>query len=262
MEVLSLRYNRFKDKTVIVTGGANGIGRATAGLFAEEGAIIGVADCNITSAQMTVKELKKIGAEAIFIEVDVSKREECHKMVKIMVNRYNKLDCIVNAAGVHRYVPAERITEDDWNFVLNINLRGLFWCCQAAGIQMLKQNYGSIVNVSSVAAYRTRPLRSVYSSSKAGVSALTGALAVEWSRYNIRVNAIAPSLIKTSMAINVLKTRKGMEKEMASATAIKRIGNPEEVAELILFLSSDEASYITGQTTLIDGGMSFYDGLE
>lgn len=257
-----MKYNRFKNKTVIVTGGAKGIGKATAIAFAEEGAIVGIADCDTELGEMTVSEMKEKGAEALFIKVDVSKREECHKMVETIVRNYKKLDCIVNAAGVQRYVPAEKITEDDWDFVLNINLRGLFWCCQAAGIQMLKQKYGSIVNISSVAAYRTRSLRSAYASSKAGVSALTGALAVEWSRYNIRVNAIAPSLIKTPMAIGVLKTRKGMEEELAAVTAIRRIGDPEEVADLILYLSSDNASYITGQTTLIDGGMSAYDGLE
>jgi len=262
MEESTLKCNRFKDKIVIVTGAAKGIGKATAIAFAEEGAIVCLADCDSEFGKKTVNEIINKGTEALFLKVDVSQREECYKMVEIVVKKYKKLDCMANIAGVISLIAAKDITEDDWDFIMNINLRGLFWCCQAAGIQMLKQNYGSIVNISSVSAYHTRELRSVYSCSKAGVSMLTKALAVEWGKYNIRVNAVAPGIVKTSMLVEIMKKRKGLEEEIAAATALKRIASPEEIANLILYLSSRDASFITGQTTIIDGGRLAYGRLE
>jgi len=250
----------FNDKIVIITGAGKGIGKTAAIAFAKEGAKIGVADVDKDSVERTIKEINEIGGKAIPLIVNVANRSECHNMVKVVVDEFGELDCIVNCAGVNRLVPAENITEDDWDFVQNVNIRGLFWCCQAAGIQMIKQKSGSIINIASCAGIRTRALRASYSSSKAAVMGLTRELAVEWAKHNICVNAIGPSFVKTPMMEKIMMTRKGMEEEIADMHPMDRLALPEEIAKVILFLASDGASFTTGQTIFVDGGYLAYGG--
>ena len=243
---------RLKEKVALVTGGASGIGAAVAGRFAEEGALIAIGDVNPQGAEEVAGQIRKRGGKAVFYQLDVRRRDEVNKTIDQVVQEFGRLDILINNAGVTSDNLAARMSEEEWNLVMDVNLKGKFLCSQAAYRPMRKQRYGKIVNTASVVV-RGNMGQANYTSSKAGVIGLTRTLALEYARSNINVNCVAPGFIDTPMSADVPQKAKELALERIP---LKRTGAPEEVADLHLFLSSDEANYITGQVIFIDGGAS------
>jgi NAD(P)-dependent dehydrogenase (short-subunit alcohol dehydrogenase family) len=248
-----------KGQVGVVTGGGQGLGKVFSMAFAEAGANVVVAELNPDTGPETAKEIETKGGEALFIETDVKNRISVEAMIEKTVERFGRLDFLMNNAGIVRWGPAESVTEKDWREVIDVNLNGLFYCSQAAGKQMIKQRSGRIINIASMSGYivnRPQPQAS-YNTSKAAVIHLTRSLAAEWAPYNIRVNAIAPGYMDTAM------THKSFDDPAYGPTWIdsipmRRPGKPEELALLAIFLASEASSYVTGSTILIDGGYTIW----
>ena len=242
-----------QDKVSIVTGGSSGIGRITALALAEEGSKVVVADVNFEQAEKVAGEIRTSGQEAVAMKVDVTNKAEVQEMVNQVMEKYKKVDILVNCAGILRFSPIEDLSEKDWNDILDVNLTGTFFCSQAVIKIMKKQKSGKIVNISSCAA-KVGGVRAAasYSVSKAGVSNLTICLARELAPHKINVNAISPAMIDTPMT-----NQEGYGKE-AKANFVKNIplglGQPEDIANAILFLVSDKSCYITGEILDVNGG--------
>ncbi len=243
---------RLKDKVALVTGGGRGIGAAVARRFAEEGALIAVGDVNLQGAKEVAEEITKSGGQAIFTRVDVRKKDEVGSMIDRVVQEFGRLDILINNAGVTKDNLSARMSEEEWDFVMDVNLKGTFLCSQAAYRPMRKQRDGKIINTASVVV-RGNMGQVNYTSSKAGIIGLTRTLALEYARSNINVNCIAPGFIDTPMSVTMTEKTKELALERIP---LNRMGTPEEVANLHLFLASDEANYITGQVIFIDGGGS------
>ena len=244
---------KLKDKVALITGGGSGIGAAVARRFAEEGARVAIADVVPQGAEEVRDEIIKKGGKSIFCQVDVRKRDEVHGMIDQVVQEFERLDILINNAGVTRDNLCARMSEEEWDFVVDVSLKGTFLCSQAVYRPMRKQKYGRIVNTASVVV-RGNMGQVNYSSSKAGIVGLTRTLALEYARSNITGNCIAPGFIDTPI------TAAGMTdkvKELAlERIPLARMGTPEEVANVHLFLASDDAGYITGQVIFLDGGVS------
>ncbi len=249
-----------KDKVAIITGGGNGIGRATALRFAREGAKVVIADLDAEGLEGSRQAIEEQGGEVLVLEVNVTRREDVQRMVDATVERFGRLDILINNAGITRDGLTTRIkdgevklmSDDKWDAVLAVNLKGTWLCSQLAAVPMMQQKYGRIVNTASVAALGNIG-QANYSASKAGVIGLTRTLALEWARYNIAVNCIAPGGVKTRMTAAI------PEKIMAGLLQkipYRRMAEPEEIAAVHAFLASDEASYITGQVIFVDGGLT------
>ncbi|OGP92310.1 MAG: 3-oxoacyl-[acyl-carrier-protein] reductase [Deltaproteobacteria bacterium RBG_16_54_18] len=243
---------RLKDKVALITGGGSGIGAAVARRFAREGALVAVADVVPQGAEGVIKEIAAGGGKAIFTQADVRKAGDVSGMIDYVVKEYGHLDILINNAGVTKDNLCARMSEEEWDFVVAVNLKGSFLCAQAAYRPMRKQKYGRIVNTSSVVS-RGNMGQVNYSASKAGVIGLTRTLALEYARSNITVNCIAPGFIDTPMAAAMDDKVKALALERIP---LSRMGTPEEVANLHLFLASEEAAYITGQVIFLDGGAS------
>jgi 3-oxoacyl-[acyl-carrier protein] reductase len=242
---------RLKDKVAVVTGGGRGIGQATSLLFAEEGASVMVADIDSTSAEQVEKAIIAKGGKAVFSAVDVTNRASIDAMMSATKTAFGKIDILINNAGINRDTLAIRMKEEQWDLVLDINLKGTFLCCQAV-FKYLKDAGGRIINTASIAALGN-PGQVNYSASKGGVISLTRTLALEWSRYNINVNSVAPGATMTPMLESVPED---MREKYKAQIPLKRFAHPREIAQAHLFLCSDEASYITGQILFVDGGIS------
>ena len=245
-----------KDKVAIITGARRGMGRSHALKLAEAGAKVVVSDISLEDCQKVVEEIKKGKGEALAVKCDVTKKEEVDKMVQAAVEKWGRVDILVNNAGIAQFVPFLEMTEEDWDRTLDINLKGYFLCAQAVAREMVKQKSGVIINIASVAMGQQGvgfPNIAHYCASKGGIVGLTEALAVELAPYNIRVNAISPGMIETPMIEPVKKDPKMMEALLARVP-MHRVGKPEEVSNLVLFLASDASSYMTGSTVVIDGG--------
>jgi len=244
---------RLKNKVALVTGGASGIGRATAELFAREGARVTVAD--YVDGRDTVQAIQTAGGEAIFVQVDVSDSGQVAKMVDATIQAYGRIDVLFNAAGILYYGTVVETDEQAWNRVLSINLTGTYLCCRAVVPHMIRQGGGSIINVSSTAgAHDAIPNAAAYVASKGGVTMLTKAMAVDHARQGVRVNALVPGATDTPMIRKVL-TPEAMD-GLADQHPIGRIGRPEELAKAVLFLASDDASFVTGSAMYVDGGQT------
>ena len=251
-----LKHMELRDKVAIVTGARRGMGRTHALALAKAGAKVVVADISLEDCQKVVKEIEKNKGEALAVKCDVAKKEEVEEMVKKAVEKFGKVDILVNNAGICQFKPFLDLTEEEWDRTLNINLKGYFLCAQAAAKEMVKQKSGVIINIASVAMGQVGvgiPNIVHYCASKGGVVGMTEALAVELAPYNIRVNAISPGMIETPM-IDPIKKDPKVAEAMLDRVPMKRVGKPEEVSNLVLFLASSESSYITGSTVVIDGG--------
>lgn len=241
----------------IVTGGGQGLGREMALALAEAGADVAVVQRHVEVAEKTAKDIRKLGRESIAIRVDVSKPEDVENMVRMVKNKFGKIDILVNNAGVVSWVPAEKMSLEEWNKVIDINLTGVFLCCKMVGQEMIKQRKGSIINISSISSFiANRPQKQChYNSSKAGVNLLTKCLAVEWAPYNIRVNAIAPGYMATPL---LKKADDKLLEGWASRSPMKRIAEPYEFKGLCVFLASRASSYLTGSIIVADGGYTIW----
>jgi NAD(P)-dependent dehydrogenase (short-subunit alcohol dehydrogenase family) len=246
---------RLKDKVAIVTGGGSGIGRATAELFAREGARITVADYKPDLGQQTVQSIQKAGGEALFVEVDVSNSTQVQRMVEATLNAYGGIDILFNGAGILRFGTVLTTDEKVWNQVMTINLTGTFLCCKAVLPHMIKRGGGSIINVSSSTGAHDAAKNTVaYVTSKGGVALLTKAMAIDHAKDKVRVNALCPGPTDTPMLREVLSPQ---ELEAFAATfPMGRLGQPEELAYAALFLASHESSFVTGALLAVDGGQT------
>lgn len=242
---------RLKNKVAIITGGGGDIGKATALRFAKEGASILVADLSVEAGEETVNVIKKIGGKAEFIRTDMTNEEHVKNMVQKAIDSFSKVDILYNNAGVNsdeKKMPD--VSLEEWQKVIDINLTGVFLGMKYTIPRM--ESGSSIVNTSSIAGIKGQKLVAAYSASKSAVIALTQAAATEFGRKNIRVNTVAPGIIDTKMVEEWKKTDKWPI--LSTANVLRRIGEAEEVANAVLFLASDEASFITGETVVVDGG--------
>jgi NAD(P)-dependent dehydrogenase (short-subunit alcohol dehydrogenase family) len=249
-------YEDLKGKVAIVTGARRGMGRTHALTLAKEGVKVVVSDISQDDCEKVVKEIEKIKGKAIAVKCDVSKKSEVDAMVKKTVDKFRRLDILVNNAGIAQFVPFLKMTEQEWDRTLDINLKGYFLCAQAAAQEMVKQKSGAIVNIASVAmGQQGIGFANIahYCASKGGVVGMTEALAVELAPYNIRVNAIAPGMIETPMIDSIKSDPKSLE-GLLSRVPMRRVGKPQEISNMVLFLSSEASSYMTGSTVVIDGG--------
>ena len=236
-----------KDRIAIVTGGGQGIGKEIAKKLSAAGAKVIIADINEEQVKQTAGELGIDG-----IALDVSRLEDAEKAFGSLLDKYGRLDILINNAGITRDNLTLRMSEKEWDQVIQVNLKGTFNCCKAAMKPMLKQRSGTIVNVASVIGQIGNPGQANYAASKAGLIALTKTLAKELSSRCIRVNAVAPGFIRTKMT-DVLPDE--IKNKMLETIPLKRFGEPEDVANLVLFLAGEDSGYITGQVIRVDGGM-------
>lgn len=244
---------RLADKVAIVTGGATGIGRAASVLFAREGARVTVADRNVTEGRRTAAMVEEAGGEALFVETDVSKADQVSEMVDHTVRHFGRLHVLVNNAGILiRTPPLSEVSELVWDLTLDTNLRGVFLCTKYAVPHMLEDG-GAIVNVSSGAGISPTPHAVPYGVSKAGVIQITQTTSAQYAPLGIRCNVIVPGSVDTPQARGSTGSTEEFQR-VASGIAIGRIGTPQDIANLMLFLASEESSYITGVSVRIDGG--------
>ncbi|KYD29620.1 3-oxoacyl-[acyl-carrier-protein] reductase [Geobacillus sp. NFOSA3] len=240
-------------KVALVTGASRGIGRAIALELARQGAKVAVNYAgNEAKANEVVEEIKNMGGEAFAIQADVSNAEAVDQMVKAVLERFERIDILVNNAGITRDNLLMRMKEEEWDDVMNINLKGVFNCTKAVTRPMMKQRYGRIVNIASIVGVSGNPGQANYVAAKAGVIGLTKTAARELASRNITVNAVAPGFITTDMTDRLSEELKA---EMLKQIPLARFGEPEDVAKVVSFLVSDAASYMTGQTLHVDGGM-------
>jgi len=245
-----------KEKVAIITGARRGMGKSHALRLAKAGAKVVVSDISEEECQKVVDEIKKNRGEAMAVKCDVTKKGEVENMVKQAIGKWGRIDILVNNAGICQFKPFLEITEEEWDRTININLKGYFLCAQAAAKEMVKQKSVVIVNIASVAMGQQgvgMPNIVHYCASKGGIVGMTEALAVELAPFNIRVNAISPGAIETPM-VDLLKTDPKTMEGVLARVPLHRMGKPEEVSNLVLFLVSDDSSYMTGSTVVIDGG--------
>jgi NAD(P)-dependent dehydrogenase (short-subunit alcohol dehydrogenase family) len=241
-------------KTALVTGARRGLGRAISLALAHAGADIALGFRDVNTGGALAAEIAMLGRQALPLQMDMSKMDEIPAAIQKVAQHFGRLDILVNNAGIAPENCAENVTEKDFDATLTINLKGTFFASQAAGRIMLRQNYGRIINMSSQAGFAALPTESIYCMTKAAIAHLTKCLAVEWGKYNINVNAVAPTFIHTPGTEEYLSVPQNRADTVERIAALHRIGEPVEVAGAVVFLASDAASLITGHTLLIDGG--------
>jgi len=240
-------------KVALITGGGRGIGRAVALALADCGAKVAIASRTIEELQMVKAEIEEKGGECFITTADVSRVSECYEMVEKVYQWYGKLDILVNSAGINIPRMAVEVTEEDWDKVISINLKGTFFCCQAAGKKMIPQRQGKIINITSQMSFVGFYKRAAYCASKGGVTQLTKVLAIEWAPYNINVNCVAPTFLYTPLTKPMFEDKEFHE-EVLNRIPMRRIGDPEDVTGAVIYLASNASDLVTGATILVDGG--------
>lgn len=251
---------RLDGKKIFVTGGARGIGKSVATAFAEAGADLAIVDVDIEEAKKTAKELaENNGIKAIAIQTDVTDPKQVDAMVKEVVDTFGRLDVAFCNAGICMNIPAEEMTFEQWNKVININLTGVFLTAQAAGKVMLKQGGGSIINTASMSAHivNVPQPQCSYNASKAGVIQLTKSLAIEWAKRGVRVNCISPGYIGTELTLNSPSLKPLIEQWNAMAP-MGRMGKPEELQSVCVYLAGDTSTFTTGSDFVVDGAFTCF----
>ncbi|WP_299800977.1 SDR family NAD(P)-dependent oxidoreductase [uncultured Maribacter sp.] len=247
-----------KDKVVIITGAGSGIGAAAAKLLGERNVTVVVSDINLSNAEKVAAEIEKNGGVASAIKTDVTKFEEVESLIAQTVSKYDRVDVIVNNAGIggkHQLKTAEH-THEDWHNVIAVNQTGVFYCMQVALKQMMKQGHGTIVNVASLAGLKASGNNLSYSASKFAVVGMTKSAALEYGSKNIRINAVCPGYTHSALLDQLLTVRPDMGDLLKRLIPMKRFGEANEIAEGICFLASDNSKFMTGQTLTLDGGTS------
>lgn len=252
MPVLMETLMDFKGQVAIITGGGRGIGRAIAEGLAKKGVNLTIADINPDTAAETATDLASLGIKTAGMKLDVSSQEEVKKVFEKVRKEFNRIDILINNAGITKDGLMIRMKEEDWDTVMSINLKGVFLCSKEVIKDMSQRRYGRIVNISSVAAFMGNPGQANYSASKAGIMGLTKTAAKEYASRGITVNAVAPGFITTAMT-DVLP--ENVKEEMRKLIPLGRFGTIEDVANAVIFLASPESGYITGQVIHINGGM-------
>jgi NAD(P)-dependent dehydrogenase (short-subunit alcohol dehydrogenase family) len=242
----------------VVTGGARGLGKAMATALAQAGSNIVIPDLDLEEAQKTAGELQKEGVEAMALRVDVTQPEQVEQMVSTIVEKFARIDVLINNAGIAMHVKLEEMDYRDWSKIMDVNLNSVFLVSKAVGKVMIQQKKGSIINISSMSGIivNTPQAQAAYNVSKAGVIMLTRSLAVEWAPHNIRVNTIAPGYMKTELTRPFFEGNSEMVKQWIEMTPMKRPGNPPELEGIALYLASDASSFATGGVFVVDGGYS------
>jgi len=247
---------RMNGTVALVTGGSSGIGFATSLAFAREGAKVVIADVSVEGGEKTAHMIKESGGQAVFVKTDVSKAEEVEALVTRAVEAYGRLDCAFNNAGIEGTMASTvDCTEENWDRVISTNLKGIWLGMKYEVPQMLKQGKGAIVNMSSIAGLVGFPNMPAYCASKGGVIQLTRTAALEYAMSGIRINAVCPGGIRTPMIERVIAAQPDMRTTLAAMHPIGRMGEPEEIAEAVIWLCSPAASFVTGHPLAIDGGL-------
>jgi len=249
-------YPDLKDKVVIITGARRGMGKSHALAFAKEGSKVVVSDISLEDCQKVVKEIEEIKGETMAVKCDVSKKEEVQEMIEKTIKKWGKIDILINNAGIADFKNFLELKEEDWDRTIDINLKGYFLVAQAVAKEMVKRKSGVIINIASIAMGQVGigfPSLTHYCASKGGIVGMTEAMAIELAPFNIRVNVISPGAIETPM-VDPLKADKKTIESLLARIPMKRIGKPEEVSNLVLFLASESSSYMTGANVVIDGG--------
>jgi len=245
---------RLEGKVAVITGAGQGLGRAYALVFAKQGADIVVNDVNEENAKNVVKEVEEIGRKAIAVVVSVDTMENGEKLINTALDKFGKVDILVNNAGITRTAMLHKMTKEEWDQVISVNLTGVYNCLRAVAPHMMERKYGKIISVTSVAGIRGTMGQINYGAAKAGVIGLTKSAARELCKYGINVNAVAPGVIETAMT-KVIRDNEKFSKKYLSDIPLGRFGTPEDVAKVAAFLASDDASYMTGQVLSVDGGI-------
>jgi len=244
---------RLKGKIALVTGSAQGLGKEIALTLAQNGCSLVLAD--IAYPEETAKQIEEIGSRSISVKADISDEAEVKDMVEKAISEYKKVDILVNNAGISQlsYTATEDLPIEEWDKIIAVNLRGTFLCCKHVGKLMINSGSGSIINISTTAGITGVPRAPAYCASKAGIILLTKSLALEWAKYNIRVNAIAPHYLETELTKG-LRTSEKVYDGLVKQIPMRRFAKPGEVVGTVLFLSSPASSYITGTVIVVDGG--------
>jgi len=243
---------RLKDKVALVTGGARGIGREIALLLAKEGADLVIADVNMAEAEKTSRDIESLGRKSLALQLDITSYDLVEEAMNKILDKFGRIDILVNNAGITKDNLLLRMSQAEWDAVLNVNLKGTFNCTRAVSRLMIKQRSGKIINIASIIGIIGNVGQANYAASKAGIIALTKTAARELASRNINVNAVAPGFIQTEMTA---KLPEELKEKMLAQIPLGKLGSPEDVAKLCLFLASSDADYITGQVVVIDGGM-------
>jgi 3-oxoacyl-[acyl-carrier protein] reductase len=256
---------RLKDKVAIITGAGSGYGRGIATMFAQEGAKIVIADVNLDAGNETAAGIKKNGHEAVAVKADVSKAEDAAKIAETTIDKYGRIDILINNAGISRMCPVTDLTEEEWDKHLNINLKGTWLISKHVIPHMVKGGGGSIVNIASLAGVKARPLVAAYSASKGGVIMLTKQMAIELAPHKIRCNCISPVIGETPMGMGLIKQASAiykiddlniMKESVLQGIPLKRGSTPSDIAYAAIYLASDESSLVTATNLTVDGGVS------